>query len=333
VIANGHSTPMSPDSTNRSSESTPESNEVPFRKESLSDFSLNFIAEWQANLNSLSLIISKPLYFTSENVSNQKKPLEYQVIQSQTSSSSQSLLRISRSDSSSTALLLLPTKVEADQKGIVPEFGDCYSIKLSGEQWSGSEGDAKVERANENPFIPAPLPASRLNETQPAYFRCFKCNMTIIQATQQVALKPKPPATATSASSSLVDLPQHRTRYRALPSAHWEELVDAWMCHGDQELNQSVLRGKEGIEVVGGNGNKLQKDEAWVSEAEITWEGSRARTDSLNVEKDNSVSSTFSQSCFPSPLLMGYKEGSRRSPTDVTIVSLFVSVVFNQHHG
>jgi hypothetical protein len=28
--------------------------------------------------------------------------------------------------------------------------------------------------------------------------------------------------------------------WRALPSEGWEELVDAWMCHGDQELNRSL---------------------------------------------------------------------------------------------
>lgn len=31
-----------------------------------------------------------------------------------------------------------------------------------------------------------------------------------------------------------------RVEWRALPSEGWEELVDAWMCHGDQELNRSL---------------------------------------------------------------------------------------------
>ncbi|PWZ01122.1 hypothetical protein BCV70DRAFT_216424 [Testicularia cyperi] len=33
---------------------------------------------------------------------------------------------------------------------------------------------------------------------------------------------------------------QANSTFRALPSEGWEELVDAWMCHGDQELNASV---------------------------------------------------------------------------------------------
>lgn len=33
-----------------------------------------------------------------------------------------------------------------------------------------------------------------------------------------------------------------------LPSDHWEELVDAWMCHTDQKLNEHVMKhGKGGF--------------------------------------------------------------------------------------
>lgn len=44
----------------------------------------------------------------------------------------------------------------------------------------------------------------------------------------------------------LVDFPTH-ANLRALPSESWEELVDAWMCHGDQKLNTSVTRGRESV--------------------------------------------------------------------------------------
>ena len=37
-------------------------------------------------------------------------------------------------------------------------------------------------------------------------------------------------------------------RYRDLPSEHWAELVDAWMCHADLKLHEQVRRGsKEGF--------------------------------------------------------------------------------------
>jgi hypothetical protein len=36
--------------------------------------------------------------------------------------------------------------------------------------------------------------------------------------------------------------------YRDLPSEHWEELVEAWMCHSDQKLNSQVANhGKRGF--------------------------------------------------------------------------------------
>ena len=52
-----------------------------------------------------------------------------------------------------------------------------------------------------------------------------------------------------------------RAHLRALPSEHWEELVDAWMCHGDQRLNTSVTQGRRDVDV-----HRVPRDdELWVS--------------------------------------------------------------------
>lgn len=48
---------------------------------------------------------------------------------------------------------------------------------------------------------------------------------------------------------------------RPLPADSWEELVDAWMCHGDQRLNRSVLQGREGI----GASNMPAQHDLWLS--------------------------------------------------------------------
>lgn len=48
---------------------------------------------------------------------------------------------------------------------------------------------------------------------------------------------------------------------RALPSDHWEELVDAWMCHGDQRLNVSVTKGQRDVDAY----RVPTDDEIWVS--------------------------------------------------------------------
>ncbi|KAJ3528770.1 hypothetical protein NMY22_g9273 [Coprinellus aureogranulatus] len=42
--------------------------------------------------------------------------------------------------------------------------------------------------------------------------------------------------------------PQRAMAYRDLPSEHWEELVEAWMCHSDQKLHDQVVKhGKAGF--------------------------------------------------------------------------------------
>lgn len=56
-----------------------------------------------------------------------------------------------------------------------------------------------------------------------------------------------------------------------MPSEHWEELIDSWMCHGDQLLNVSVVKGKEGIEDARG----LRDHEIRVSDGFIVWPASR----------------------------------------------------------
>lgn len=46
--------------------------------------------------------------------------------------------------------------------------------------------------------------------------------------------------TCTSCSASLADLSQV-TRYNDLPSEHWADLLDAWMCHPDQTLSKDII--------------------------------------------------------------------------------------------
>ena len=68
---------------------------------------------------------------------------------------------------------------------------------------------------------PAPLlDATQLSLINPTSFLCASCSLPLIQ-------------------SSKVGT------YRDLPSEHWEELVEAWMCHSDQKLY--VANGKRGF--------------------------------------------------------------------------------------
>ncbi|KAK2461254.1 hypothetical protein APHAL10511_006781 [Amanita phalloides] len=61
------------------------------------------------------------------------------------------------------------------------------------------------------------LDASQLQSLNPSSFVCSSCSLPVIQ------------------SSDIVD-------YRDLPSEHWQELVDAWMCHPDQKLHDHVAK-------------------------------------------------------------------------------------------
>lgn len=75
-----------------------------------------------------------------------------------------------------------------------------------------------------NPFPVAPLfDATHLHNITPTSFICSSCSLPLIQGTKI-------------------------TTYRDLPSDHWEELVDAWMCHADMKLNEEILKKqKEGF--------------------------------------------------------------------------------------
>lgn len=66
------------------------------------------------------------------------------------------------------------------------------------------------------------LDASQLSTANPTSFICASCSLPLVQ-------------------SSGID------NYRDLPSEHWEELVDAWMCHADQTLHSQVARHGQGF--------------------------------------------------------------------------------------
>ncbi|KAI0049166.1 hypothetical protein FA95DRAFT_1538607 [Auriscalpium vulgare] len=74
---------------------------------------------------------------------------------------------------------------------------------------------------------PAPEPIPLLDATQlladhPTAFICAMCSLPLVQSARIA-------------------------RYDDLPSEHWEELVDAWMCHSDQKLAAQVARHGQGF--------------------------------------------------------------------------------------
>lgn len=77
--------------------------------------------------------------------------------------------------------------------------------------------------------------ATALSKSMPTSFLCSSCSLPLVQSTKV-------------------------KEYKDLPSEHWQELVDAWVCHSDQKLHKEVMenakRGfwpKEGEALVGGS--------------------------------------------------------------------------------
>ena len=105
----------------------------------------------------------------------------------------------------------LPCQVVHGQEGSVAQLQDHWQVKLQMEQTPArARGVMHARQAA------APLSASTLQDMRPSQFVCDSCLQTVAE------------------TGSI-------TQYLPLPSQHWEELVDAWMCHTDQELSQGMI--------------------------------------------------------------------------------------------
>lgn len=75
----------------------------------------------------------------------------------------------------------------------------------------------------------APLSTAELRDSLPTSYACAKCDEQLVD------------------SSSVL-------KYNALPSEHWAELMDAWMCHQDQTLSDDLIAKGKGIKPREGEG-------------------------------------------------------------------------------
>ncbi|CAE7062126.1 unnamed protein product [Rhizoctonia solani] len=72
--------------------------------------------------------------------------------------------------------------------------------------------------------LPPLLDAEQLRSSQPSSFACSSCSLPITQG-----------------------LASGNIRYNDLPSEYWAELLDAWMCHPDQQVTAELAKRAEGI--------------------------------------------------------------------------------------
>lgn len=112
--------------------------------------------------------------------------------------------------------LVLPGRTTPGKKQVRVQ-GAHYEIKLSTLPTAAASASAAET------YTAPLLDATQLSTASPTSFICASCSLPLVQSTRV------------------------RT-YKDLPSEHWEELVDAWMCHTDQKLNERVMKhGKGGF--------------------------------------------------------------------------------------
>lgn len=119
---------------------------------------------------------------------------------------------IVRCGASVSTELELPVRTPSGPKEIKSQ-GGYFELKLT-----TSSVDTQVEDQEPVPL----LDATQLSTLNPTSFICSCCSLPLVQ-------------------SSKIN------SYRDLPSEHWEELVDAWMCHTDQSLHDQVAKHSRGF--------------------------------------------------------------------------------------
>jgi hypothetical protein len=115
-----------------------------------------------------------------------------------------------RSGSVESLPLALPVRTQPGPQEVRVQ-GLHYEVKVA-------TLDPQSPRAEPLPL----LDAEQLGSRAPTTFICASCSLPLVHGARI-------------------------TRYDDLPSEHWAELVDAWMCHTDQTLNAQIARHAKGF--------------------------------------------------------------------------------------
>ncbi|KAL5522612.1 hypothetical protein ACEPAG_8629 [Sanghuangporus baumii] len=90
------------------------------------------------------------------------------------------------------------------------------------------------------------LDATQVSEMDPTSFICASCSSALVQSQPQPQLQPRKPTAIRNQARNQNPVTDKLT-YLDLPSEHWEELLEAWMCHTDQKLSERVARHGRGF--------------------------------------------------------------------------------------
>jgi ubiquitin-protein ligase E3 D len=209
---------------------------------------VSFVAEYQDNLNAVTLLlkINNP-----DKKASPPKQLTIEVVPTtgaradpSTPSETGDRILVKHKANWSTPLFL-PTPVLLG-KFTVECSGEHYEIKLATPTASNPTAGVVSQSdtgANEN--ATATLDAAHLTSIAPSSFICASCSLPFVQSSNASTAKPQSPF-ADSVEAEAEGL--GGLNYRDLPSEHWAELLDAWMCHHDQKLADRIAQtAKEGF--------------------------------------------------------------------------------------
>lgn len=174
--------------------------------------------------------------------------------------------------------LALPCRV-VPQPAVITSHGSFHECKLVTLQNSPTRPRHDLE-------VVAPLSTAELRHARPEAFACASCDTRLVRGERVV-------------------------KYNALPSEHWAELLDAWMCHQDQTLNEDLVDKGKGI--------KPRPDEGMVGSSYVLFPR-EVTTNWVTPEKSEvSYASNF-RNCVPPPPLPAGR--TRKAPSSLSTPSL-----------
>lgn len=170
--------------------------------------------------------------------------------------------------------IVLPTRVRPDQQSPFVRHGFHLEAKIAALPVASTGAISSL-----NTIIPHALSASELHRTQPNGFCCASCDR------------------------ELVDLAPNEI-CKDLPSEHWAEMLEVWMCHPDPAFTSHLA--------------DKTKDGFWPVRGTTLVGGSYLLVDGSQVKAHNVVMSDTKVSLVPAYSHLfptGLQEGHRHSPT------------------
>lgn len=116
--------------------------------------------------------------------------------------------------------LALPSKANPGKKEVRVQSGH-FEMKLDCTVSSPSLSGFTSYYHNDN-IEGGLLDATQLKDLSPTSFICASCSLPLVQGSRL-------------------------SRYNDLPSQHWAELLEAWMCHSDQKMTDRVSLYAKGL--------------------------------------------------------------------------------------